>query len=94
MTHKELIREVVQKIKVNPALTLTQYNNYLSTKTWYEQVIIRYFVYKMGTGLAELYKVALSDYTEQQVLKNVRDFIAKTENTKLSKIIFGTLTDL
>lgn len=92
--HKELIKEVVLKIKANPTLTLTQYNNYLSGKLWYEQAIIRFFLYKLAVGLAQHYGVVLTDYTETQVLQKVRDYIVNTPNWKLAKIIFNNINEI
>lgn len=87
--HVELIKEVVTKIKANPTLTLAQYNNYLSGKPWYEQAIIRFFIYKLAVGLAQSYGVTLTDYTETQILSKVRDWIVATPTNKLAKIILN-----
>jgi len=92
--HKELITEVVMRLKNNPTTTLTQYNNYLSTKQWYEQAIIRFFVYKVAMGLAEYHGVVLTNYTETQVLQKVRDWIVATPAKKLSKVIFGEINQV
>lgn len=89
MIHEELIREVVTKIKATPTLTLTQYNTWLGTKQWYEQAIIRYFIFKVAVGLAEKYKVVLANYTETTVLTKVRDWIVATHANKLERILLN-----
>ena len=64
MTNEPLITEFLTLVKQNPTVTLTQYNNWLATKQWYESATIRYFVYKLAIGLAQHYGVVLSNYTE------------------------------
>ena len=92
--HKDLIKEVVVRLKNNPTTTLTQYNNYLSTKPWYEQAIIRFFVYKLAMGLAQLHGVILANYTESTVFAKVRDWIVATPAKKLSKVIFNEINQV
>jgi hypothetical protein len=89
MIHEELLREVITKLKINPTLTLSQYNTYLATKQWYEAAIIRYFIYKTAIGLAQHYGVILANYTETTVLTKVRDWIVETPANKLEKILFN-----
>ena len=89
MIHKELITEIVLKIKDNPTATLTQFNNFVNQKTWWEQAVIRFFIYKLAMGLAQHYEVALTDYTENTIYKKVRDWIVATNYRKLNKVIFG-----
>jgi hypothetical protein len=89
MIHEDLIRDAITKLKANPSLTLTQYNNYLATKQWYEAAIIRYFVYKTAMGLAQHYNVSLTSYTETAVMQKVRDWIVATPANKLEKILLG-----
>jgi len=85
----DLLHEVVTLLKENPTVNLTQYNNYLSTKTWYEQAIVNYFLFTVAVGLAENYGVTLVDFTAAEVLKEVRDWIVATPAKKIAKILFG-----
>ena len=85
----DLLKEVVTQIQTHPSLTLTQYNNYLSTKTWYEQAIINYFLFVVAKGLAEFYDVTLANLDETTILQNVRDWIAATPAKKIAKILFN-----
>ena len=87
----ELLKEVVLKIRNTPNLTLTQYNNYLTTQTWYDAATIRYFIYRLALGLASHYDVTLTGYTEAQVLTKVRDWIVNTPLKKIAKVIYGTI---
>ena len=85
----ELLREVVTEIKAHPTLNLTQYNAYLDTKTWYEQAIIRFFIFTVAKGLAEHYGKDLANLNETTILVNVRDWIADTPAKKIAKILFN-----
>jgi hypothetical protein len=87
----ELIKGIVIRLKNTPNLTATQYNNYLSTLAWFDQVTIRYFIYRFALMLAERYGVELTDYTEAQALRKVRDWIVATPLRKIAKILFGNL---
>lgn len=89
MKHEDLITEFVTLVKQNPTTTLAQYNTWLGKKQWYEQAIIRYFVYKTAVGLAEHYNVSITSYTENIVLNKVRDWIVSTPTRNLEKIIFN-----
>lgn len=88
--HVDLIKEFVKKIKDNPGVTLVQYNTWLSTKPWYDQAILRFFVFKLATGLAAHHDVALPDMTEAQVLGKVRDWIVATPSRKIAKVILNS----
>ena len=85
----ELLQEVVTEIKKYPSLTLTQYNNYLANKTWYEQAIIRYFIFVVAMGLAQHYDKSLANLDETIILINVRNWIAETPAKKITKILFN-----
>jgi len=87
----DLIKEVVYQIRIHPELTLTQYYNYLNTKEWYEQVIIKTFIFKLALGLAEYHGVTLSDYTEIEVLTRVRNWICSVDLNILKRVVFGYL---
>ena len=87
--NEDLIKEVVIQIRTHPALTLNQYNQYLNGKEWYEQVVIRAFIYKIAILLAAKYDVQLDDYTEVEVLKKVRNWICNSEIRLLKRVIFG-----
>ena len=92
--NEDLIKEVVIQIRTHPALTLAQYNNYLSGKEWYEQVVIRAFIYKIAILLAAKYDVQLDDYTEVGVLNKVRNWICNADVNVLKKVIFGYFIEL
>jgi len=85
----ELLREVVTEIKTHPTLNLTQYNNYLAGKEWYEQAIIRYFIFVVALGLAQHYEKNLANLDETTILVNVRDWIVETPAKKIAKILFN-----
>ena len=85
----ELLQEVVTEIKKYPSLTLTQYNNYLANKTWYEQAIIHYFIFVVAMGLAQHYDKSLANLDETIILINVRNWIAETPAKKITKILFN-----
>lgn len=87
--HSELIKEFIQKIKDNPTVTLNQYNTWLGSKLWYEQAILRFFVYKLATKLSERAEVSLTDYTESQVLGKLRDWIVATPIRKIAKVVLN-----
>ena len=89
--YENVIEDMVVMVKNNPNLNMTQWNNYLATKLWYEAYILRFFVFAFGQGLAEHYGVDLEDYTEAKFLQKVRDFIVQTPAQKLRKIIYGRL---
>ena len=86
----ELLREVVTEIKTHPTLNLTQYNNYLAGKEWYEQAIIRYFIFVVALGLAQHYNIILVNLTEAKILTSVRDWLVETPAKKIAKILFNT----
>jgi hypothetical protein len=88
-TFEELIKNVIIKIRNNPSLTLDQYNTYLSSKPWYEQLVIRVFLYKLVLLLAQKYGVILTNYTESQVLLKVRNWICNANINLLKKVVFG-----
>jgi hypothetical protein len=89
MKHNDLITEFVTMVKQNPSVTLAQYNTWLGKKQWYEQAIVRYFVYKTAVGLAEHHNVSITSYTETFVLGKVRDWLVATPARHLEKIIFN-----
>lgn len=89
MTNKPLITVVIQRFKDYPTTTLTQFNNYLATLNWYEEATIKYFMYRTAIGLADYYNITLSDYTENVVFTQVRNWLAQTDWNKLNKIIFN-----
>jgi hypothetical protein len=76
-------------VKARPSLTLSQYNTYVATKPWYEQAVIRFFVYRLAMGLARHYGVSITSYTETFILGKVRDWIVATPLKKIAKIVFN-----
>jgi hypothetical protein len=90
LDHTELIKEFVVLVKGNPTVTLTQYNNWLSTKTWYQSAVIRYFVFTLATILAAKADLSLTAMTETAVLGKLRDWIVATSGSKIAKIVYGS----
>jgi hypothetical protein len=87
--HYNLIRDFITLVKQNPTVNLTQYNNWLATKQWWEAATVRFFVYKLATQLAQKAEVTLTSYTESQVLQKLRDWIVATAARKIEKVIFN-----
>lgn len=89
MKNEVLITEFLTLVKTNPTVTLTQYNNWLAKKQWYEVSIIRYFVYTLAMGIAKHHGVTLANYTENTIFTEVRDWLSETEWRKINKVIFN-----
>lgn len=90
----EVLKDFVAKIKATPNVTLPQYNNWLTTKQWYEAAIIRYFVFVLATKLAERNGVVLANLTETTVLQRLRDWIVAKDLRTIGKVIgYGTSND-
>ena len=89
MEDVKLITNFILLVKDNPTVNLTQFNNWLSTKEWYEDAQIRIFIFKLAQGLSSNYDVELDDYTITEVLIRVRDWIVTTPINKIKKIILG-----
>lgn len=82
------IREAVVFIKTtNP--TLTQWNNYLASLQWDDAYLIRWFLARLAVNLADRAEVDLSNYTENQVLAQLKTWIINTPARRLEKVIFG-----
>lgn len=94
LEHRELLKEFVLKIKDNPTVTLTQYNTWLGTKQWFEQAVIRYFVYTLAVRLADRKGIELTSLTEAQVLQKLRDWIVATNLKTIGKTVgYGSPND-
>jgi len=89
LEYRDLLIEVVNGIKDNPTMTLTQFNNYVGQKAWWQQAVIQFFMVVTATKLAEHYDITLSDYDNQTVFENVSDWLVETDNKKIVKVIFG-----
>ena len=85
----DLLKSFIVQVKLNPTITLAQYNTWLGTKQWWESAIIRYFVFKIALILAQKYNVSLSNYTETVVLGQVRNWIVATDIKQIGKIFFN-----
>ena len=83
----EAIRDFILKVKATPTVTLAQYNTYLGLKPWYEQAVIRYFVYKLATGLANKKGITLNNLTETTVLQALRDWVVATNGEVIKRVI-------
>lgn len=89
LEHREVLIELVRRVKTSPNTTLTQYNNYLGTLPWYEAAIIRTFVFLLAQRLSEKKDVTLANLTENTVFVAVRNFLADTPIRKLARLILG-----
>ena len=89
LEHREVLIELVRRVKASPNTTLAQYNNYLGTLPWYEAAIIRTFVFLLAQRLAEKKDVTLANMTENTVFIAVRNFLANTPKWKLARLILG-----
>jgi hypothetical protein len=87
----DLLKNFVRLVKANPTVTLTQYNTWLATKTWYESCVIRYFVFRMAVILSQKYNIVLANLTETQILQKLRDWIVATPIRIIAKIFFGNV---
>lgn len=87
--HQDLLKECVLMIKDNPSLTLNQYNNYLATKAWYEESIIRFFVYKLAQELSQRAELSLDNSTQAEVLLKLRNWVVDTPVKKIAKVVLG-----
>jgi len=89
MIQEELIRTVVQRFKDVPTTTLTQFTNWLNTLKWYEGATVRFFMYRTAIGLAQYHGITLSDYTENTIFTQVRNWLSETEWRKIERVIFN-----
>lgn len=87
--HREVLIELVRRVKASPNTTLSQYNNYLGKLAWYEAAIIRTFVFLLAQRLSEKKDVSLANLTENTVFVAVRNFLADTPTWKLARLILG-----
>lgn len=88
---ENIIKEFIKLIKENPNVTLNQYNIWLSKQSWFNESIIRYFVFALALELSKRFGVTLQDISEGQVLLHVRDWIVETPIKKIRKVIFNTI---
>jgi hypothetical protein len=86
-------KEFIQAVKDRPTLTLAQYNTWLGLRPWNEQAVIRYFVYRLATILAQKADITLANLTETQVLSKLRDWIVATPIKKMVKILGHGITN-
>jgi hypothetical protein len=85
--HVDLIKDAITRLKANPTLTLTQYNTWLATKQWHEAAVIRFFVFKLATLLANSKGLVLANYTETEVLTKLRNWIVATDGKTIAKTV-------
>ena len=88
---KTIIVNAVQHIRNSPALTLTQWNTYLNTLTWYNRYLVRGFLFRLAQGVAAYYGVNLGTMTETAVLQAVRNWICNTNINIVQAVIFDRL---
>jgi hypothetical protein len=86
---KDLFKVVVDAIKANPAMTLTQYTNHLATKQWFEQGIINTFMYVIAVNLAERGGIVLANQTQSTIWTQVRNWIVATPGRNIARILFN-----
>lgn len=91
---RELIKEFIYEIKSHPTVTYNQYLTWLAGRNWQNQAVIKTFIYKLATRLANNRDVELSDYTEQQILGKLRDWIVATPIRMIAKTILGNDREL
>ena len=89
--NRQVIIAAVQYVRSHPALTLTQWNQYLNTLQWYDSSCVKAFIFRLAIGLAEHYGLVLDNYTESQVLLKVRNWICTTNLTIVQSVIFDRL---
>lgn len=86
---KDLFRIVVEAIKANPSMTLTQYTTYLNTRQWYESAIINTFMYTIAINLAEKHGVTFANQTQSTIWTQVRNWIVSTPARNIARILFS-----
>lgn len=86
---KDLFKVVVDAIKANPAMTLSQYTTYLGTRQWYESAIINTFMYTIAINLAEKHGVTFANQTQSTIWTAVRNWIVSTPTRKIARILFS-----
>ena len=89
LEHRDVLIELVRRVKASPNTTLSQYNNYLGTLPWYEAAIIRTFVFLLAQRLSENKDVSLANLTENTVFIAIRNFLANTPAWKLARLILS-----
>lgn len=89
LDNRQPVIELIRYIKTNPEVTPNQINDWYATKQWYEQEILRALVYYIGTILAERKEIDLTDLTEAQVFRKVRNWIVAKPLRRISRLIFG-----
>lgn len=86
--YKDTLKAAVTYIKTqNP--TLAKWNTYLGTLAWNDAYMVRFVLATLALKLAERAEITLSDFTEAQVLTQMKAFIIATPAAKLAKIVFG-----
>jgi hypothetical protein len=86
---KDLFKVVVDAIKSNPSMTLTQYTNHLATRQWFEQAIINTFMYTIAVNLADRNSIVFANQTQSTIWTAVRNWIVATPARNIAKILFS-----
>lgn len=89
LDNRYLIIEFVRYVKANPEITPNQISDWYAQKLWYEQAILRTIVYYIGTILSERKEIDLTDLTEAQVFRKIRNWIVAKPLRRISRLIFG-----
>lgn len=86
--YKDTLKAAMTYIKKqNP--TLAKWNTYLGTLAWHEAYMVRFVLATLALKLAERAEITLSDFTETQMLTQMKAFIIATPAARLAKIVFG-----
>jgi len=85
---KENIRNAIVFMKTtNP--NLTQWDNYLNSRPWDESLMVRWFLARLASELANKKEFDLSVYTETEVLSKLKTWIIYKPARELEKVLFG-----
>ena len=85
-----LIWACVNKLHVEPTITITQFNKWLTDNyTWDAQTIIWYFLLKLRAWLEVHAGLVFDDGTQLETMKKCRNWIVGHKDTLVAKTIFG-----
>lgn len=86
---KEVVIDIVTRLKEKPNITFTQYSNYLTTLEWKYALQIRCFVLDAASKIAERKNVDISNRTERQIFEYFQAYIQNFTLRKLAKIFLN-----
>jgi hypothetical protein len=85
--YQDTLKTFVLYIKANPSITLTGFNNYLSSLHWTESAVIRFTVLQLYNYLAENYPAIQNTSSEATLLGIIRDKIVELPLKKIQAIL-------